>query len=69
MCIVLTDETVDENKVRMNKVVRKNLRVRLGDIVSVHQVRAAQAAGQVESRAGTALAHNLPAMLNTTPVR
>lgn len=39
MCIVLTDETVDESKVRMNKVVRKNLRVRLGDVVSVHQVR------------------------------
>lgn len=39
VCIVLTDETVDESKVRMNKVVRKNLRVRLGDVVSVHQVR------------------------------
>lgn len=39
VCIVLTDDTVDENKIRMNKVVRKNLRVRLGDIVSVHQVR------------------------------
>mmetsp|Transcript_27204 Transcript_27204/g.59421 ORF Transcript_27204/g.59421 Transcript_27204/m.59421 type:complete len:817 (+) Transcript_27204:164-2614(+) len=37
VCIVLTDETVDENKIRMNKVVRKNLRVRLGDVVSVHQ--------------------------------
>ncbi len=40
MCIVLSDDTVDENKIRMNKVVRKNLRVRLADIVSVHQVRA-----------------------------
>jgi hypothetical protein len=39
VCIVLSDETVDENKIRINKVVRKNLRVRLGDIVSVHQVR------------------------------
>ncbi|KXZ45807.1 hypothetical protein GPECTOR_50g601 [Gonium pectorale] len=37
VCIVLSDETVDENKIRMNKVVRKNLRVRLADIVSVHQ--------------------------------
>ena len=36
VCIVLADETVSENKVRMNKVVRTNLRVRLGDIVSVH---------------------------------
>jgi transitional endoplasmic reticulum ATPase len=39
VCIVLSDDTVDENRIRMNKVVRKNLRVRLSDIVSVHQVR------------------------------
>lgn len=38
VCIVLSDDTVDENKIRMNKVVRKNLRVRLADVVSVHQV-------------------------------
>eukprot|EP00879_Flechtneria_rotunda_P016921 GHRR01017714.1.p1 GENE.GHRR01017714.1~~GHRR01017714.1.p1 ORF type:complete len:150 (+),score=42.95 GHRR01017714.1:166-615(+) len=38
VCIVLSDDTVDESKIRINKVVRKNLRVRLGDIVSVHQV-------------------------------
>jgi len=37
VCIVLADETCDEGKIRMNKVVRKNLRVRLGDIISVHQ--------------------------------
>ena len=37
VCIVLADETADETKIRLNKVVRKNLRVRLGDIVSVHQ--------------------------------
>lgn len=35
---MLADETVEESKIRMNKTVRKNLRVRLGDIVSVHQV-------------------------------
>ena len=40
VCIVLSDDTVDENKIRMNKVVRKNLRVRLADVISVHQVRA-----------------------------
>ena len=39
MCIVLADENCEEGKIRMNKVVRKNLRVRLGDVVSVHQVR------------------------------
>ena len=38
MCIVLMDDTVEEAKIRMNKTVRNNLRVRLGDIVSVHQV-------------------------------
>ncbi|ONL93725.1 Cell division control protein 48 homolog D [Zea mays] len=37
ICIVLADETCEEPKVRMNKVVRKNLRVRLSDVVSVHQ--------------------------------
>jgi len=37
VCIVLHDDTCEENKIRMNKVVRNNLRVRLGDIVSVHQ--------------------------------
>ena len=38
VCIVLADEFCEEGKIRMNKVVRKNLRVRLGDVVSVHQV-------------------------------
>ena len=37
ICIALTDDTYDEPKIRMNKVVRSNLRVRLGDVVSVHQ--------------------------------
>lgn len=37
MCIALADESCEEPKIRMNKVVRTNLRVRLGDVVSVHQ--------------------------------
>ncbi|KAF6137918.1 hypothetical protein GIB67_041791 [Kingdonia uniflora] len=37
ICIALVDETCDEPKIRMNKVVCSNLRVRLGDVVSVHQ--------------------------------
>ena len=41
VCIVLADDTVEEARIRMNKTVRKNLRVRLGDVVSVHQARAA----------------------------
>ena len=36
VCIVLADEALEDGKVRINKVVRKNLRVRLGDIVSIH---------------------------------
>ena len=30
VCIVLSDETVTDDKIRMNRVVRNNLRVRLG---------------------------------------
>ncbi|KAL0369625.1 UNVERIFIED_CONTAM: Cell division cycle protein 48 [Sesamum angustifolium] len=37
VCIALADDTCEEPKIRMNKVVRTNLRVRLGDVVSVHQ--------------------------------
>ena len=37
ICIALAEETCEEPKIRMNKVVRSNLRVRLGDVVSVHQ--------------------------------
>jgi len=37
VCIVLADEGTEESRVRLNKVVRRNLRVRLGDVVSVHQ--------------------------------
>jgi transitional endoplasmic reticulum ATPase len=36
VCIVLADESLEDSKIRLNKVVRKNLRVRLGDIISVH---------------------------------
>merc|ERR1719420_950446 len=37
VCIVLADDTCDLGKIRMNKCIRKNLKVRLGDVVSVHQ--------------------------------
>merc|ERR1719478_276578 len=36
VCIVLADEECDDGNVRMNKVVRKNLRVRLGDVISIN---------------------------------
>ncbi|KAJ3689965.1 hypothetical protein LUZ61_019129 [Rhynchospora tenuis] len=37
VCIVQEDDTCEETKIRMNKVARKNLRVRLGDVISVNQ--------------------------------
>eukprot|EP00179_Madagascaria_erythrocladioides_P005413 CAMPEP_0198317306 /NCGR_PEP_ID=MMETSP1450-20131203/6815_1 /TAXON_ID=753684 ORGANISM="Madagascaria erythrocladiodes, Strain CCMP3234" /NCGR_SAMPLE_ID=MMETSP1450 /ASSEMBLY_ACC=CAM_ASM_001115 /LENGTH=812 /DNA_ID=CAMNT_0044020495 /DNA_START=79 /DNA_END=2517 /DNA_ORIENTATION=+ len=37
VCIVLADDTCEDGKVRMNRVVRNNIRVRLGDVVSIHQ--------------------------------
>ena len=35
VCIVLSDDTCPDEKIRMNRVVRMNLRVRLSDVVSV----------------------------------
>ncbi|KAI3660652.1 hypothetical protein MP638_004644 [Amoeboaphelidium occidentale] len=34
--IALAEDNMDDTKIRLNKVVRQNLRVRLGDVVSVH---------------------------------
>ncbi len=35
VCIVLSDDEAQDANIRMNKVVRKNLRVRLGDLVTI----------------------------------
>mmetsp|Transcript_12904 Transcript_12904/g.11693 ORF Transcript_12904/g.11693 Transcript_12904/m.11693 type:complete len:810 (-) Transcript_12904:65-2494(-) len=35
VCIVLSSDDTEDSNIRMNKVVRKNLRVRLGDLVTV----------------------------------
>ena len=35
VCTALADDRCDQSKILMNKVVRSNLRVRLGDMVSV----------------------------------
>lgn len=35
LCIALVDNELDDGKIIMNKTVRKNLRVRLGDIVTI----------------------------------
>ncbi|MFS7957960.1 putative vesicle-fusing ATPase [Helianthus anomalus] len=37
ICIALADDTCEEPKIRMSRVVRSILRVRLGDVVSLHQ--------------------------------
>ncbi|KAK1555512.1 hypothetical protein Q3G72_027480 [Acer saccharum] len=36
VCLADSDETCQASKIRMNKVARSNLRVRLGDMVSLH---------------------------------
>jgi transitional endoplasmic reticulum ATPase len=36
ICIVLEDKDLEDSKIRINKVVRKNLKIRLSDIVSIH---------------------------------
>ncbi|RHY14759.1 hypothetical protein DYB37_007708 [Aphanomyces astaci] len=35
ICIVLQDDSCDDANIRMNKVVRKNLKARLGDLVTI----------------------------------
>jgi transitional endoplasmic reticulum ATPase len=35
VCIVLSDPDLEDSKIRMNKTIRKNLRVRLGDVITV----------------------------------
>jgi transitional endoplasmic reticulum ATPase len=35
VCIVLSDDAVSDEKIRINRCVRSNLRVRLGDVVSI----------------------------------
>jgi transitional endoplasmic reticulum ATPase len=37
VCIVLGEDLADSNTIRMNKCVRKNLRVKLGDFVHINQ--------------------------------
>jgi len=36
VCIAIANDATDPGKCRMNKVIRKNLKVKLGDVVSVH---------------------------------
>ena len=35
VCVPIVDNKLDNEKIRMNKVVRKNLRIRLGDVVTI----------------------------------
>lgn len=35
VCIAIANDETDDSKIRMNKVIRKNLRVKLGDVVSL----------------------------------
>ena len=38
LVVALIDNKFEEGKIRMNKTVRKNLRVRLGDVVQIKAV-------------------------------
>lgn len=35
IALALIDNTIEDGKIRMNKAIRKNLRVRLGDVVNI----------------------------------
>ena len=37
VCVVVGDDSCAEHAIRMNRVIRSNVRVRLGDVVSIHQ--------------------------------
>jgi len=36
VCVAIMDEDTEDGKIRMNKTIRKNLRIKLGDVVSIH---------------------------------
>ena len=38
LVVALIDNKFEEGKIRMNKTIRKNLRVRLGDVVQIKAV-------------------------------
>lgn len=37
VCIVMADEGCEKEKIKMNSVIRNNLKVKIGDIVTIHQ--------------------------------
>uniref|UniRef100_A0ACD5VEN9 Uncharacterized protein n=1 Tax=Avena sativa TaxID=4498 RepID=A0ACD5VEN9_AVESA len=47
LCIAIADDTCEEHKMRINKVVRSNLRVRIADVVSVHHCHDAKYGNKV----------------------
>ena len=49
ICVALPDNTgkLTDDKIRLNKVVRNNLRIRLGDVVSVHKYPTVSAGNHV----------------------
>jgi len=47
VCIALIAEDVEPAKIKMNRVVRQNLRVKLGDIVTINQIQDMQYASKI----------------------
>ena len=37
VCIIMADENCEKEKIKINSVVRNNLRVKIGDIITIHQ--------------------------------
>lgn len=40
VAVPIIDTRLDNEKIRMNKVIRKNLRIRLGDVVTIKPLEA-----------------------------
>ena len=47
VCIALIADDVEPTKIKMNRVVRQNLRVKLGDIVTINQIQDMQYASKI----------------------
>lgn len=63
VCVVIMDEDTDDATIRMNRVVRKNLRVKLGDVVSAHNTGEVRAA---HSSAASTISETLSKLLRLT---
>ena len=60
VCVAIMNEDTEDHKIRINKVVRKNLRAKLGDVVSVSPFSGALCmSGECACASGTANTHDM----------